>query len=53
MKLGIVTGKGCNFMCAGPLCFHGFNYHDAVWVKKGEAGKAAYLCLEWGDMIPN
>ena len=53
MKTGFVTGQGCNYMCSGPLCFHGFEYREKVFVKKGESGRVAYVCQQWGEMIPN
>jgi hypothetical protein len=54
MRLTHVTGPGCHWMCAGPLCFHGFKYGEQVFAMRGYKSRVTnYVCLAWGEMIPN
>jgi len=54
MRKTTVVGPGCDWMCAGPLCFHGFKFGETAYAMRGYKSRVTNLvCLSWAEMIPN
>lgn len=54
MKARLCSGPGMDWICSGPLCFHGFKHMEKVFALRGYHSKVTgYICEAWGEMIPN